>query len=164
MLFLFYFMDFTANSFNIFDRDWALLTAGTPEHFNSMTISWGGLGTLWGKPVVTVYVKPIRYTHQFMDSSEYFTISFYEDKYRKALGLMGTLSGRDCNKIEQAGLKPEPFDKSVTFQEAKVTFLCKKIYRQDLNTAAMPTEVVNDYYKNEDPHTMYIGEVLKIEQ
>lgn len=76
-------MDFNARSFELFDKQWALLTAGDKNSYNAMTISWGGLGTLWNKPVATVYVKPIRYTHEFMEKSDYFTISFYSEKYRK---------------------------------------------------------------------------------
>ncbi len=155
-------MDFNVDSFRIFEKDWALLTAGTPEHYNTMTIGWGGLGTLWGKPVTTVYVKPIRYTHEFMDADEYFTVSFYSEKYRRALALLGSLSGRDCDKTAKAGLTLRLLDHAVTFQEAKVTLLCKKIYRQDLDTAVMPQDVVADYYAAEAPHTMYIGEVIDI--
>ena len=155
-------MDFRAESFDIFDKDWALLTAGTEQHYNTMTISWGGLGTLWGKPVVTVYVKPIRYTHQFMEQSDCFTVSFYSEKYRKALGLLGSLSGRDGDKVAEAGLTPEALDSAVTFKEAKVTLVCKKIYRQDMDTNAMPADVVKDFYGSEDAHTIYIGEVIDI--
>ncbi len=155
-------MDFNVNAFQIFEKDWALLTAGTPQRYNTMTIGGGGLGTLWGKPVATVYVKPVRYTHELMDASEYFTVSFYPKEYRRAMGLLGTLSGRDCDKVARAGLTPKPLDSAVTFQEAEVTLLCKKIYRQDLDTAAMPRDVVADYYASEEPHTMYIGEVIDI--
>lgn len=155
-------MDFRAESFDIFDKDWALLTAGAEQHYNTMTISWGGLGTLWGKPVVTVYVKPIRYTHQFMEQSDCFTVSFYSEKYRKALGLLGSLSGRDGDKVAEAGLTPEALDSAVTFKEAKVTLVCKKIYRQDMDTNAMPADVVKDFYGSEDAHTIYIGEVIDI--
>lgn len=155
-------MDFNANSFEIFDQEWALLTAGSEQHYNTMTISWGGLGTLWGKPVVTVYVKPIRYTHEFMEESEYFTVSFYPGKYRKALGLLGTLSGKDGDKVAQVGLTPRLLDNSVTFREAKITLVCKKVYRQDMDTEQMPADVVSDYYEGEAAHTMYIGEVIDI--
>ena len=78
-------MDFNADSFNIFDKEWALVTAGILENYNTMTISWGGLGTLWGKPVATVYVKPCRYTHSFMEQNDFFTVSFYPEQYRQAL-------------------------------------------------------------------------------
>ena len=68
--------DFMKKAFRVYDKEWALVTAGTMGNFNTMTISWGGLGTLWNKPVATVYVKPIRHTHSFLDSNEYFTVSF----------------------------------------------------------------------------------------
>ena len=155
-------MEFNVNSFGIFDKEWALVTAGTREGYNTMTISWGGLGTLWGKPVATVYVKPVRYTHGFMEENDYFTVSFYPEECRQALSLLGTLSGRDGDKVAQAGLKPRFLDNGVTFEEAKVTLVCKKIYRQDLDTAQMPAEAVAKYYTQEAPHTMYIGEVVDI--
>lgn len=155
-------MDFHADSFAVFDKDWALLTAGKSGRYNTMTISWGGLGTLWGKPVATVYVKPVRYTHEFMEQSEYFTVSFYAEKYRSALGLLGSISGRDGDKAAKAGLTPRALDNAVTFREAKTTLVCRKIYRQDLDTAQMPAEVVSSYYAEEAAHTMYIGEVVDI--
>ena len=155
-------MDFHANSFDIFDKQWALLTAGPELRFHTMTISWCSLGTLWGKPIVTVYVKPIRYTHDFMEQNDYFTVSFYEKDYRRALEVLGTLSGRDGDKVAKAGLTPKALEHGMTFQEAKVTLVCKKIYRQDLDTAQMPTKVVSTYYTSEAAHTVYIGEVVDI--
>lgn len=155
-------MDFNADSFKIFDKEWALVTAGTLEHYNTMTISWGGLGTLWGKPVATVYVKPIRYTHSFLDANDYFTVSFYPEKYRGALLTLGSLSGRDGDKVARAGLTAKALEGAVTFEQAKVTLLCRKIYWQDMDTAAMPADVVADFYENEAAHTMYIGEVTDV--
>lgn len=155
-------MDFNADSFKIFDKERALVTAGTPEHYNTMTISWGGLGTLWGKPVATVYVKPIRYTHSFLDANDYFTVSFYPEKYRGALLTLGSLSGRDGDKVARAGLTAKALEGAVTFEQAKVTLLCRKIYRQDMDTAAMPADVVADFYEIEAAHTMYIGEVTDV--
>ena len=155
-------MEFNVDSFGIFDKDWALVTAGAEGNYNTMTISWGGLGTLWSKSVATVYVKPIRYTHKFMEENDYFTVSFFPEEYRKALGILGTLSGRDCDKVKEAGLTPRFLEKSVTFKEATVTLLCKKIYRQDLDALAMPQDVIKSYYETEAPHTMYIGEVVDI--
>ncbi len=148
--------------FEAFDKDWALVTAGTAESFNTMTISWGGLGTLWGKKVATVYVKPIRYTHSFLDSNEYFTLSFFAPEHKKALGLLGSLSGRDGDKVAQSGLHARTLGPSMGFEEAKLTLLCRKIYRQDMITDTMPPEAVATYYTEEAPHTMFIGEVLDI--
>jgi len=154
--------DFINKSFKVFDKEWALVTAGTTDNYNTMTISWGGLGTIWNKPVATVYVKPIRYTHSFLDSNEYFTVSFYDEKYRKDLGVLGTLSGRDGDKVAKTALNPVTVGESISFKEAKITLLCKKIYRQDLITDTMPQEAIDKYYIDEAPHTMFIGEVVDI--
>lgn len=155
-------MELQMEVFSQLDKKWALLSAGSLEHYNAMTIAWGGFGTLWSKPVATVYVKPIRYTYQFMEENEYFTISFFEEQYRKALTVMGSKSGRDCDKAAAAGLSAIAADTSVTFAEAEVTLLCKKVYAQDLDTSLMPPEVVRDFYEEEAPHRMYVGEVVKI--
>lgn len=155
-------IDFNADSFQIFNQDWALVTAGTPSHFNTMTIAWGGLGTLWGKPVATVYVKPVRYTHEFLEENEYFTVSFYPKEYRKALGVLGSLSGRDTDKVAKSGLTPRFLEQGITFTQARATLVCRKIYRQDLDASAMPADVVENFYRTEAPHTMYIGEVLDV--
>ena len=155
-------MEFKIDAFSQFDKKWALLSAGDRGHYNAMTISWGGLGTLWSRPVATVYVKPIRYTYQFMEENEYFTVSFYPEEYRDALGLMGSKSGRDCDKAAAAGLTPKEVSGTVTFEEAEITLLCKKIYSQDLNTENMPQDVIRGYYETEEPHRMYIGEVVDI--
>lgn len=155
-------MDFNVNSFAIFDKDWALVTSGNGENFNTMTISWGGLGTLWNRPVATVYVKPIRYTHDFLEKNDYFTVSFYSDKYRRALRILGSLSGRDRDKVAETNLTPKKLENTVTFEEAEVTLVCKKLYRQDMDVTAMPEDVAADYYETEAAHTMYIGEVIDI--
>ena len=155
-------MKFNVDSFGIFNDVWALLTAGNKDSYNTMTISWGSLGTLWNKPIATVYVKPVRYTHQFLDKNDYFTISFFPEEYRNALTLLGTKSGRDCDKVNEAGLTSDFLEKSVTFKEAKTTLLCKKIYRQDLDVSNMPENVIKTYYTTEAAHTMFIGEVVEI--
>lgn len=155
-------MKFNVDSFGIFNDVWALLTAGDKDGYNSMTISWGGLGTLWSKPVATVYVKPVRYTHQFMEKSDYFTVSFFSEEHRNALMLMGMKSGRNADKVKEAGLTADFLENSVMFKEAKTTLLCKKIYKQDLDVGNMPEDVVKAFYTGEAAHTMYIGEVVDI--
>ena len=97
-------MEFTVDIFSKLDKEWALLAAGSVKDHNAMTVSWGGMGTLWGKPVVTVYVRPNRHTYGYMEREEYFTLSFYPEQYRKALSVMGSKSGRDCDKDAEAGL------------------------------------------------------------
>ena len=155
-------MEFTTDILSVFDKKWALLTAGTEESFNTMTISWGGLGTLWGKPVATVYVRTSRYTHDFMDSNEFFTVSFYPEECRKALSVLGSKSGREMDKMKESGLTPVKADDSMSFKEAEVTLVCKKIFKQQLDVANMPADVAKAMYEGQAPHDMYIGEIVDI--
>ena len=155
---------FTVKSDDIyskFDSEWALLTAGTTQKFNSMTISWGGVGTLWGKHVVTAYVRTSRYTHEFMDNNEYFTVSFYKDM-KRILGVFGSKSGRDIDKMHYDGLTAKEVDGSVTFEEAEVTLVCKKLFMQQLAVENMTPEVRDAFYSGDAPHDMYIGEIVDI--
>lgn len=155
-------MHLEADVFQKFDRQWALVTAGTAECFNTMTIGWGGLGTLWSRPVATVYVRPNRYTYEFMEQSDYFTVSFFPEDCRPALSLLGTRSGRDGDKVAQAGLTPLALERGVTFREAETTLLCRKLYWQDLDPARVPAEVLRQFYADEPLHRMYIGEVVEV--
>ena len=155
-------MELKTDIFSQFDKKWALLTAGTPDRFNTMTISWGGLGTVWGKPVATVYVRKSRYTHEFMDDNEYFTISFYPEEYKKTLGVLGSKSGRDMDKMNESGLTPKQVGESTTFTEAELTLVCKKLFKQTLPKENMPADVADMFYGDNDLHDMYIGEVVEI--
>lgn len=156
-------MEFTTDILKLFDEKWALVTAGGMDDFNTMTISWGGMGTIWNLPVATVYVKPVRYTHGFLDKNEYFTLSFFGREYKKALGLLGSKSGRDCDKVALSGLTPRAVsDSCVGFCEAEVTIVCRKLLAQDLDIKAIPGFAVSTYYETEAPHTMYIGEIVSI--
>ncbi len=155
-------MEFTTDILSVFDKKWALLTAGDQDAFNTMTISWGGLGTLWGKPVATVYVRTSRHTHDFMDANEYFTVSFYPEACRETLGVLGSKSGRDMDKMKASGLTPVIAGASVTFEEAEVTLVCRKLYRQELNVADMPEDVARTMYAGQATHDMYIGEIVDI--
>ena len=127
-----------------------------------MTISWGGLGTLWNKPVATVYVRTSRYTHDFMDREDFFTVSFYPEECKKVLGVLGSISGKEMDKINGSGLTPVEAGESVTFKEAEVTLVCKKLYKQQLDVKAMPEDVAKDNYSTAAIHDMYIGEVIDI--
>ena len=157
-------MNFNTDIFTLFDKKWALLTAGKDNSFNTMTISWGGLGTLWGKPVATVYVRTSRYTHDFMDDNEYFTVSFYPEQYHKVLGVLGTVSGRDMDKMKDSGLTAQKIGETMTFEEAEITLVCRKMFRQELEVSRMPEKVANYMYSGQAPHDMYIGEVVEIIQ
>ena len=155
-------MDLNVDVFGIYDKKWALLTAGDTDKFNTMTVSWGGLGTIWNKPVATVYVRTSRYTHEFMDDNEFFTVSFFREEYKKTLGVLGSKSGREIDKMHIAGLTPVKAGESVSYEEAEMTLLCRKLFRQQLDPSNIPSDVVERFYASDAPHDMYIGEVVEI--
>ena len=150
------------DAFDEFHRQWALVTAGSPADHNSMTVSWGGVGSLWGKPVATVYIRPNRHTYGYFEANEYFTVSFYPEEYKKALGVMGSLSGRDCDKDAEAGLTAIPCGETVTYKEARRTLLCRKLFAQDMKTENITPEVIRKFYGTEPAHKLYIGEIIEI--
>ena len=155
-------MNFETDIFTQFDKKWALLTAGNKDKFNTMTISWGGLGTIWNKPVATVYVRTSRYTYEFMEDNDYFTISFYPEDYKKVLGVLGSKSGRDMDKMKDSGLSAKAVNNSMTFEEAEITLVCKKLFKQELEVSNMPKDIADSLYNQDAPHVMFIGEVVDI--
>ena len=151
------------DAFDAFHHGWALLTAGSMDCFNTMTISWGGVGCLWNRSVATVYVRPCRYTYEFMERGAYFTVSFYPNEYKNALALLGRESGRDGDKVSASGLTPVACGESVTFAQAKTTLLCRKLYHQDMIPENIPADIFSRFFdEGETPHRMYIGEVIGV--
>ena len=164
---------FSCKPFDLFNNQWALVCAGTPERFNCCTVSWGSLGTLWSRPVVTVYLYPTRYTTQFVLAADTFTVSFFPPECRGALGILGSRSGRDGDKVAEAGLTPVPCGESVTFAEATTTFLCRKIYEgpfakeglaPDIRAfySAKPRVFPPDDAGSWEPHWVFVGEVIDV--
>lgn len=153
-------IDEKINPFAKFDKEWALLTSGTAESFNSMTISWGGMGTLWSRPVVTVYVRPDRYTYEFLKKNEYFTVSFYDEKYRPELTVMGRESGRNKDKTALTGFSPIYLKNGITYEEARETVVCKKILMQQIDREGIPDYAKKIYVNGIEPHYIIIGEVV----
>ena len=148
--------------FERFSDKWALVTAGNADNYNTMTIAWGSLGTLWGRPVATVYVSPDRYTHRFLADNDYFTVSFFSDEYRDDLMLLGSKSGRDLDKVAETSLTPEALEQGMTFKEAEMTLVCKKLYSHQFEKEALPKELAEGIYSRLTPHTMFIGEVTDV--
>lgn len=143
-------------------EDWALLTAGNAEKYNTMTVSWGGVGELWSRDVAFVFVRPQRYTYEFMEQGEYFTLSFFGGAYKKELALCGKVSGRDTDKVKETGLTPKTFENGVGFAEAKTVMLCRKIAFQDIDPKGFLDPSIMDAYKAQDYHRVYIGEIVKV--
>ena len=95
------------NPVQMIDGDWLEVSAGKEGNMNLMTISWGTIGELWGKPVFTVFVSTSRYTHKFMEENDYFTVTHFPAEMRKQLSYLGRVSGRDEDKVAGAGLTVE---------------------------------------------------------
>jgi len=144
--------------------DWMLVTAGDKNKFNTMTANWGGAGYLWNKPVAFVFVRPERYTYQFMEGSDGFTLSFFNEKYRDALDLCGTKSGRDCDKVAEAGLTPHFTELGFpTFKEARLVLECHKLYADTLSkNAFLDSEPLRIHYSTKGGlHKLYIAEIIR---
>ena len=144
-------------------KDWMLITAGRDTSaFNTMTASWGTLGFLWEKNVAIVFIRPQRYTKEFVDANEILTLSFYDERYRDALKICGTKSGRNTNKVQEAGLTPISTPAgSVAFAEANMILECRKLYAAPFDSAAfIDTTIVGKMYPNQDFHTVYVGEII----
>jgi len=149
------------NAFKLIADDWMLITAGDIRSFNTMTASWGAMGELWHKKVCICFVRPTRYTHEFMEKSDKFSLSFFDEKYRAALDFCGKVSGRTINKAQQAGLTPiESEEGGVYFSQARLVFVCRKIYADYLDPALFLAPEIDRNYPAKDYHRMYIGEIL----
>ncbi len=149
------------NVFKLIGTDWMLITAGTEPSFNTMTGAWGGLGILWDKKICFCVIRPTRHTYGFMERSQFFTLSFFEDRYRDILTYCGTNSGRDVDKVAQTGLTPVIDGNSIYFSEARLVLGCKKIYTQDIIPDNFIDPGIEKFYPKKDYHRMYVGEILR---
>ncbi|WMJ22501.1 flavin reductase [Paludicola sp. MB14-C6] len=150
------------NPFHLIGDEWMLVTSGNEQSYNTMTASWGGLGVLWGKNVATIYIRPQRYTYEFIEKNEYFTLAFFDESYKKALGFCGKYSGRDYDKAKECNLTPMPIEQTIAFEEAKLVLVCKKLYHQDIDPENFYDASIENNYANKDYHRMYIGEIVKV--
>ena len=131
------------NVFSLFDQQWTLITAGPPDRCNPMTASWGGLGVLWHKDVATIYVRPQRYTYEFLEREDYFTLSFFDEFAVRGYHIQSAAQGQAAYP-----------------QEARLVLVCRKLYWNDLDPAHIPLED-RKHYKENDFHRMYIGEIVQ---
>jgi flavin reductase (DIM6/NTAB) family NADH-FMN oxidoreductase RutF len=141
--------------------DWALVTAGSEKKWNTMTISWGGLGELWGEDVAFVFIRPQRYTYEFVENNDLFSVSFFGGAYKKELSVCGSKSGRNTDKAAETGLVPLFIDGTVSFEQAETVLICKKIAFQDINPAGFLDAEIEENYPSKDYHRMYVGKILK---
>lgn len=157
--------DLTENFFESISKEWMLVTAGTPEHFNTMTASWGGIGFLWNKPVAFVFIRPERYTYEFAEKNEYLTLSFLGDENRQIYNICGSKSGRDTDKVQETGLKPLPTPEgNITFEQSRLTLECRKLYSRMLEPESfIDKQPLEKWYsENNGMHKMYIVEIVNV--
>lgn len=150
------------NPFGAIEDGWMLVTAGDDASFNTMTANWGGLGVLWHEPVATVYIRQSRYTKEFVDRADTFTLSFFEPgEYRRELGYLGRVSGRDEDKVAASGLTPVALDGQMAFAEASLVLVCRKRYATLLGPEGFMDTCDFDakHYADHDYHTMYIAAI-----
>jgi len=149
--------------FKLIGSDWMLITAEKDGKVNTMTASWGGLGVLWGKNVAYIVLRPQRYTKEFVDNSETFSLTFFDDSYKKKLSYLGSVSGRDEDKIGKSGLTVVHDNNTPYFEEGNLIILCKKLYAQSLKPECfIADELDSMWYPQKDYHTLYVAEVTKI--
>ena len=152
----------TPEILHVFGRQPPLLTAGDKTGLNTMTIGWCQLGRLWNLPVCTVYVRPERYTYQFMESHDYFTVSILPEEAKKVTALCGSKSGRDVDKVKECGFTVKTAKCGAPyFEEASLVLVCRKRFVQSMDPQLIPDDVKERWYPQKDYHTMYIGEIVE---
>lgn len=150
------------NVFSLIGDQWMLITAGTAERCNTMTASWGGLGVMWGATAATCYIRPQRYTKEFVDREEYFTLSFFDESYRPQLSLCGSKSGRDVDKVKECGFTVKTAECGAPyFEQASLVLVCRKRFAQPMDPQRIPEDVKERWYPQKDYHTMYMGEIVE---
>jgi len=152
------------NPFTKIGKEWALVSAGDKLKANTMTVSWGGLGVLWGKNVSFIFIRDSRYTKEFIDNGDFFTISFLNEDYRESLNFCGSKTGRDTeDKFEAAGLT-KAFRHGIPYpDEANFVILCKKMAAVPITEDTFLDDSINTkWYADKDMHTMYVGEIIEV--
>ncbi len=158
--------EFTNRPYHHWELQTLLLTSGdfTQGKYNTMTVGWGSYGVMWGKPFAMVVVRPTRYTFEFMETFETFTLCAFPPDCRKALKLLGNRSGRDGDKIAASSLTPVPACQvaAPAFEQAELVVECRKTYWDDLEPAHFLLPSIERSYPNKDYHRVYFGEILGV--
>ena len=157
--------DLNDNLIESIGKEWMLITSGTSEKFNTMTASWGGTGFLWNKPVAFIFVRPERYTYEFIEQNDLLTLSFLGEKHKAIHKVCGSKSGRDTDKIKETGLKPFVMDSgAIGFEQSRLTLECRKLYFEDLKADHfLDTAIPAVWYGVKGGwHRMYVIEILSI--
>ncbi|NSW52529.1 MAG: flavin reductase [Anaerolineae bacterium] len=160
-------LDFTTRIAHLWDKDWLLLGSGDVDagRYNAMTVAWGSFGVMWGRPFAQVVVRPSRHTFGLMNAYDSFTLSAFSPQWKKALGLLGSKSGRDGDKIAESGLRVVRgvVAAAPTFPEAILSIECRKLYWQDMDPGHFLDPAIEGSYNGSDYHRIYFGEIMHLE-
>lgn len=158
--------DLTDNFIEAIGKEWMLVTAGTKDSFNTMTASWGGVGFLWNKPVVFVFVRPERYTHEFTETNDCFTLSFLGEENKAIHKVCGSKSGRDIDKVKETGLRPVVSEKgNILFEQSRLSLECRKLYVSELKKENFLDEALTKQWYDAthgNYHTVYVAEITDV--
>lgn len=150
--------ELSLNPFGAIGQDWMLVTAGDAAKANTMTASWGGLGVLWGFDVAFVFIRPQRYTKEFMDAAGCFSLSFFDGR-KEEMSLLGSVSGRERDKIAESGLTLIQLDGIPAFAEARLVLLLDTLYTDEIKPEQLPPALLEKWYPNKDFHTVYVAKI-----
>lgn len=156
------FREVKENVVKLISDDWALVTAGTPQAHNTMTVSWGGIGELWFKDVSFIFIRPQRHTLGFIEAQSHYSVSFFNPKYKDALKLCGAKSGRDINKDEAAHITADFTQAAPFYEEANLVLICRKMAVQDIQPEGFLDAKIQETYQAKDYHRMFVGEIEKV--
>lgn len=155
--------DLQMNPFISIGKEWMLITAGNKDKVNTMTASWGGVGVLWGQDVITAYIRPQRYTKEFVDQQDCFSLSFFNGDYKKELGVLGSVSGRQQDKIKDVDFHVTFLEDVPTFEEASTVFIVEKIYEDTIKPENFKDLSLDEkWYPQKDYHTVYIAKIKAV--
>lgn len=155
--------ELSGNPFEKIGSEWMLITAKKGDKVNTMTASWGGLGIMWNKNVTYIVLRPQRYTKEFIDNADSYSLTFFDKSYQKTLGYLGKVSGRDEDKITKSGLTVDYIHDVPYFKEANEVILCRKLFETTFSEDNfIDKTLISVNYPNNDYHIMYIGEVQKV--
>ncbi len=161
------FEDLRVNAHHLWLKKWLLLTVGdfAAGDYNTMTVGWGSLGTMWNLPFAQVVVRPTRHTYGFCERFDSFTLCAFPERHRQALQLLGTTSGREGDKIGRTELTPVASTQiaSPAFEEAELILECRKIYWDDFDPSRFLKPEIEKSYPEKDYHRIYFGEIVAIE-
>lgn len=157
------FTDVKENVVDLLKNQWALITAGSEDSLNTMTVSWGAVGELWAMDMVTAYIRPQRHTVGYLDDNDYFTLTFFPKENHDILAFCGSKSGRDVDKVKETGLIPVFDEAAPYFEQAKLVLVCRKVAKGDFTPDQMiDKSIIDKQYPANDYHHIYYGAIEKV--